>query len=51
VDAYKPKEIEKAITELIAQNTLSLLVVQGLCVILRRRRQRKEKANSEKIGI
>jgi len=51
VDAYKPKEIEKAITELIAQNTLSLLVVQGLCVILRRRRQRKEKANSEKIGM
>jgi len=41
VDAYKPGEIEEAITRLVETKALSLLVVQGLCVILRRRRERR----------
>jgi TPP-dependent indolepyruvate ferredoxin oxidoreductase alpha subunit len=40
VDAYKPKDIEEAINSLVQTDSLSLLVVQGLCVILRKRRQR-----------
>jgi indolepyruvate ferredoxin oxidoreductase alpha subunit len=40
-DAYKPDEIEGAINRLITTDSLSLLVVKGLCVILRRRRERK----------
>ena len=51
VDAYNPQDIEDAIMTLIQTNKLSLLVVQGLCVILRRRRERKEKTASEKTGI
>jgi indolepyruvate ferredoxin oxidoreductase alpha subunit len=38
VDAYKPKDIEEAINTLVQKNSLSLLVVRGLCVILRKRR-------------
>jgi indolepyruvate ferredoxin oxidoreductase alpha subunit len=41
VDAYKPDEIEAAINRLVQNHALSLLVVKGLCVILRRRRERK----------
>ncbi|MFW6181475.1 MAG: thiamine pyrophosphate-dependent enzyme, partial [Spirochaetota bacterium] len=39
VDAYRPAEIERAVTELIGSGALSLLVVKGLCVILKKRRQ------------
>jgi TPP-dependent indolepyruvate ferredoxin oxidoreductase alpha subunit len=41
VDAYNPKEIEDTITRLVRSDRLSLLVVKGLCVILRRRRERR----------
>jgi indolepyruvate ferredoxin oxidoreductase alpha subunit len=41
VDAYKPDEVESAISRLVQRDELSLLVVQGLCVILRRRRERR----------
>jgi indolepyruvate ferredoxin oxidoreductase alpha subunit len=50
VDAYKPSEISGAITGLIEERKLSLLVVQGLCMILKRRRQRKERSVSGKAG-
>jgi indolepyruvate ferredoxin oxidoreductase alpha subunit len=40
-DAYKPDEIEEAIERLVKTDGLSLLVVKGLCVILRRRRERR----------
>jgi indolepyruvate ferredoxin oxidoreductase alpha subunit len=39
VDAYKPVEIEKAISEMTASKKLSLLVVKGLCVILHRKKK------------
>jgi indolepyruvate ferredoxin oxidoreductase alpha subunit len=39
-DAYKPDEIEAVIKRLVKTAGLSLLVVKGLCVILRRRRER-----------
>jgi indolepyruvate ferredoxin oxidoreductase alpha subunit len=42
VDAYKPAEIEEVIDRMVKQEALSLLVVKGLCVILRRRRERRE---------
>ena len=41
VDAYKKEEIEEAITTLLAQERLSLLVVKGLCIILKKRKARK----------
>ncbi len=41
VDAYNPQEIEETITRLVKSERLSLLVVKGLCVILRRRRERR----------
>ncbi len=41
VDAYKKEEIEDAITTLLAQERLSLLVVKGLCIILKKRKARK----------
>lgn len=34
VDAYKPEEIEKKITQMLNLNSISLLIVKGLCVIL-----------------
>ena len=40
VDAYKPEEIESSISRLVERDELSLLVVQGLCVILRRKREK-----------
>jgi hypothetical protein len=40
VDAYKPEDIRDAIVDLVERDRLGLLVVQGLCVILRRRRER-----------
>jgi indolepyruvate ferredoxin oxidoreductase alpha subunit len=51
VDAYKPADIERDIRELIGEKKLSLLVVQGLCIILKRRRQRKEKMRGENAGV
>jgi indolepyruvate ferredoxin oxidoreductase alpha subunit len=41
VDAYQAAEIERAVTELIGNDALSLLVVKGLCMILKKRRQRR----------
>ncbi|OGV51306.1 MAG: hypothetical protein A2017_20025 [Lentisphaerae bacterium GWF2_44_16] len=45
VDAYKEEDIEKAISEMTASGRLSLLIVKGLCIILKRRQQaaRKER--------
>lgn len=43
VDAYKPREIEDAITSLIQTDRLSFLVVKGECVVLKRRKLRREK--------
>ena len=40
VDAYKPEEIEKAISEMTASKKLSLLVIKGLCVILHRKKKK-----------
>ncbi|MBN1697953.1 MAG: indolepyruvate ferredoxin oxidoreductase subunit alpha [Spirochaetales bacterium] len=40
VDAYRPKEIEEALTSLLESKRLSLLVVQGLCIILKKRRRK-----------
>jgi indolepyruvate ferredoxin oxidoreductase alpha subunit len=40
VDAYKPDEIEKAISEMTTSKKLSLLVVKGLCVILHRKKKK-----------
>jgi indolepyruvate ferredoxin oxidoreductase alpha subunit len=42
VDAYKPEEIEQAITELMKTDSLSLLVVKGTCVLLRKRRKKNQ---------
>jgi indolepyruvate ferredoxin oxidoreductase, alpha subunit len=39
VDAYKPRDIDAAITALLDGKRLSLLVVKGLCVILKRKRK------------
>ena len=39
VDAYKPEEVEEAVTSLMKTGRLSLLVVKGLCVILKRKRK------------
>ena len=41
VDAYKPDDIEKTIARLVKSEGLSLLVIKGLCVILRRKRERR----------
>jgi len=41
VDSYKPKEIEQAIVELLERRALSLLVVKGLCVILKKKRKKE----------
>jgi len=40
VDAYNPEEIEEAVTFLLNSGKLSLLVVKGLCVILRRKKKK-----------
>jgi len=40
VDACKPAEIEQALDTLLASGALSLLVVKGLCMILRKRKKR-----------
>ena len=40
-DAYRPEEIEQAVTSMLSTRKLSLLVVKGTCVILKRRRRRK----------
>ncbi len=39
VDAYKPKDVEAAIDKLIASKKLSLLVVKGQCIILKKRKK------------
>jgi len=39
VDAYKPEEVEVAVVSLMKTGRLSLLVVKGLCVILKRKRK------------
>jgi len=39
VDAYKPRDIEEAITELLDRGQLALLVVKGLCIILKRKKK------------
>jgi indolepyruvate ferredoxin oxidoreductase alpha subunit len=39
VDAYKPRDIEGAITGLLERRQLSLLVVKGLCIILKRKKK------------
>lgn len=39
VDAYKSEEVEKAINELVESKKLSLLVVKGPCVILKRKKK------------
>jgi len=41
VDAYKPDDIEETITKLVKSDGLSLLVIKGLCVILRRKQERR----------
>ena len=41
VDAYKPELIEETITTLIESKKLSLLVIMGTCVILKRKKKRK----------
>jgi indolepyruvate ferredoxin oxidoreductase, alpha subunit len=41
VDAYSKKDIEKAIPEMLAKKSLSLLVVKGECIILKRKKKRK----------
>jgi indolepyruvate ferredoxin oxidoreductase alpha subunit len=43
VDAYKPDDIEDAIVTLLGSGKMSLLVVQGLCMILKKRRKRTDK--------
>lgn len=40
VDAYKADEIESAIREMTKKQELSLLVIKGLCIILKKRRAR-----------
>jgi len=40
VDAYNPEQIEEAVTFLLNSGKLSLLVVKGLCVILRRKKKK-----------
>lgn len=39
VDAYKPREIEEAITGLLERKQLALLVVKGLCIILKKKKE------------
>ena len=41
VDAYKEDEISKAIEEFTKKDKLCLLVIKGLCVILRRKMKKK----------
>ncbi|MBN2443276.1 MAG: indolepyruvate ferredoxin oxidoreductase subunit alpha [Spirochaetales bacterium] len=45
VDAYKPGALEDTILSLLKTKKLSLLVVQGLCIILKKRKTRTEKKN------
>lgn len=40
VDAYKADQIESAIDDLLGKKELSLLVIKGLCIILKKRRAR-----------
>jgi TPP-dependent indolepyruvate ferredoxin oxidoreductase alpha subunit len=44
VDAYKPDDIEAAITELRERAGLSLLVVKGTCVILKQKIKKRSAA-------
>ena len=39
VDAYKPHDIEEAITSLLDRKQLALLVVKGLCIILKKKKK------------
>lgn len=41
VDAYKPAHIEEAVTALLESRKLSLLVIMGTCIILKRKKKRK----------
>ena len=43
-DAYKEDEIEDAICSLKKSKRLSLLVIKGMCVILKRKKMKKKKA-------
>lgn len=43
VDAYKPAEVEAGIRDLLDRRELALLVVKGLCILLRKRKS-KERA-------
>jgi indolepyruvate ferredoxin oxidoreductase alpha subunit len=43
VDAYKSAEIEDAITSLLKSRKLSLLVLQGLCMLLKKKRKRVQR--------
>jgi indolepyruvate ferredoxin oxidoreductase, alpha subunit len=44
VDAYKPADIEEAITELGERSGMSLLVVKGTCVILKQKMKKRSAA-------
>ncbi|MGA1867158.1 MAG: thiamine pyrophosphate-dependent enzyme [bacterium] len=44
VDAYNDKEIEEHITALLVSKKLSLLVVKGMCVILKRKKMKKARS-------
>ncbi|RPJ07948.1 MAG: indolepyruvate ferredoxin oxidoreductase subunit alpha [Spirochaetaceae bacterium] len=39
VDAYKPKDVEDALREMLARDELTLLVIKGPCVIWKRKRK------------
>lgn len=39
VDAFKPQEIETAIKDLLGKQSLSFLVIKGLCIILQKRKK------------
>jgi indolepyruvate ferredoxin oxidoreductase alpha subunit len=40
VDAYSKKDIEKAIPEMLAKKSLSLLVIKGECIILKKKKKK-----------
>ena len=41
VDAHKTDKVEKTVKKLLASKKLSLLVVRGLCMILKKRLEKK----------
>jgi len=47
VDAYNEKEIEECITTLLASKKLSLLIVKGVCVILKRKKSKKKQGKAK----